>query len=165
VIHIRSFSKSYGPDLRLAALSGPAGLLAPIRHARALGQGWTSRLLQQALTALLTTAEPQAKVRAARAEYARRRGMVVDRLTDHGIVVPGTDGLNIWVPVRDEAAAVLRLASQGVGVAPGAPFVVDGPNGHPHIRVTTGLIATGHHEVAEAIADAASASSWSAQHR
>jgi DNA-binding transcriptional MocR family regulator len=165
VVHIRSFSKSYGPDLRLAAMSAPAGLLAPVRHARALGQGWTSRLLQHALAELLTASESQTDVRRARAEYARRRGLVVDRLAHHGIAVQGTDGLNIWVPVRDESAAVLRLASHGIGVAPGAPFVLDGANGHPHIRVTTGLVATGHDDVADAIADAAHASSWSAQHR
>jgi DNA-binding transcriptional MocR family regulator len=146
-------------------VSGPSSLLAPIRHARALGQGWTSRLLQRALAALLTDTEARSKVRSARSEYARRRGLVVDRLADHGIRVPGTDGLNIWVPVRDESAAVLRLASQGIAVAPGGPFVVDGHHGDPRIRVTTGLITDGHLDVADAIADAASASAWSAQHR
>ena len=90
VLHIRSFSKSYGPDLRLAAVSGPASVLAPIRHARALGQGWTSRLLQRALVALLSDPVSQAQVKRARGEYARRRSLVADRLADHGIVVPGT---------------------------------------------------------------------------
>lgn len=165
VLHIRSFSKSYGPDLRLAALTGPGPLLAPIRHARALGQGWSSRLLQRALAALLTDPQSTAKVRSARAEYARRRGLVTTRLAEHGISVRGTDGLNIWVPVRDESAAVLRLASEGIAVAPGGPFVVDSRDGQPHIRVTTGLITSAHREVADAIADAASASAWSAQHR
>ncbi|GAA6526823.1 PLP-dependent aminotransferase family protein [Intrasporangium sp. DVR] len=165
VIHIRSFSKSYGPDLRLAAMTGPASVLAPIRHVRALGQGWTSRLLQRVLTALLTDAETQAGVRSARAEYARRRGLVTGRLAEHGIPVSGTDGLNIWVPVRDEPAAVLRLASEGIAVAPGRPFLVDRRDGEPHIRVTTGLITEGHLAIADAIADAARASAWSAQHR
>ncbi|HEY9495973.1 MAG TPA: PLP-dependent aminotransferase family protein [Intrasporangium sp.] len=165
VLHIRSFSKSYGPDLRLAAVSGPASVLAPIRHARALGQGWTSRLLQRALVALLADPGSQAQVRHARGEYARRRALVADRLAEHGILVPGTDGLNIWVPVRDESAAVLRLASQGIAVAPGGPFVVDGAAGGPHIRVTTGLVADAQVDVADAIAEAAGASAWSAQHR
>ncbi|MDC5697474.1 PLP-dependent aminotransferase family protein [Intrasporangium calvum] len=164
-VHIRSFSKSYGPDLRLAAMTGPSHLLAPIRHLRALGQGWTSRLLQRALTALLTDPEAQARVRSARAEYARRRSLVTARLAAHGIAVEGTDGLNIWVPVRDESAAVLRLASAGIAVAPGGPFVVDSRVETPHIRVTTGLIASGHVDVADAIAEAATASAWSAQHR
>jgi DNA-binding transcriptional MocR family regulator len=172
VLHIRSFSKSHGPDLRIAAISGPAALLGPVRHARAIGQGWTSRLLQRVLAGLLRDDECARRTAAARAEYARRRELVVERLATHGIEVPGTDGLNIWVPVRDEAAAVLRLASQGIAVTPGSPFSVEhapgaggtaGPAGH--VRVTTGLIRENHAEVADLIADAAAAGAWTAQHR
>ena len=47
---------------------------------------------------------------------------MVDALAARGIEVGGTEGINIWVPVHDETAAVVRLASQGIGVAPGAPF-------------------------------------------
>ncbi len=80
--------------------------------------------------------------------------------------MPGTDGLNIWVPVRDEAAAVLRLASQGIAVTPGSPFSVEGrPGPEGHIRVTTGLVRDGHEELAERIADAARTGAWTAQHR
>ncbi|MEW1953585.1 PLP-dependent aminotransferase family protein [Terrabacter sp. NPDC080008] len=166
VLHVRSYSKSHGPDLRIAALSGPDALLAPIRHARAIGQGWTSRLLQRVLTALLRDAECAQHIERARTEYARRRQLVVDGLSRHGIEVPGTEGLNIWVPVRDEAAAVLRLASQGIAVTPGSPFSVGqvtGPEGH--VRVTTGLVAERHDEIADLIADAAHAGAWTAQHR
>jgi DNA-binding transcriptional MocR family regulator len=166
VLHIRSFSKSHGPDLRIAALSGPAALLAPVRHARAIGQGWTSRLLQRVLAALLRDEDCVRHTASARAEYARRRALVVDRLATHGIEVPGTDGLNVWVPVRDEAAAVLRLASQGIAVTPGSPFSVEHPSGPSgHVRVTTGLIRENHAEVADLIADAATTGAWTAQHR
>jgi len=166
VLHIRSFSKSHGPDLRIAALSGPDALLAPVRHARAIGQGWTSRLLQRVLTGLLRDAACARGIGQARAEYARRRELVVAGLERHGIEVPGTEGLNIWVPVRDEAAAVLRLASQGIAVTPGSPFSVEhvtGPEGH--VRVTTGLVREHHAEVADLIAEAAHAGAWTAQHR
>jgi DNA-binding transcriptional MocR family regulator len=166
VLHIRSYSKSHGPDLRLAAVSGPDALLSPVRHARALGQGWSSRLLQQVLAALLEDPVAVHEVERARAEYARRRDLVVSRLRELGIDVPGTDGLNIWVPVRDESAAVLRLASQGIAVTPGSPFAVEsrpGPEGH--VRVTTGLVRDGHEELADAIADAARAGAWTAQQR
>ena len=166
VLHIRSFSKSHGPDLRLAAVSGPESLLSPVRHARALGQGWSSRLLQHVLAALLEDPEAVRQVSRARAEYTRRRELVVGRLRELGVDVPGTDGLNIWVPVRDESAAVLRLASQGIAVTPGSPFAVEsrpGPEGH--VRVTTGLVRDGHAELAERIADAARTGSWTAQQR
>ena len=170
VLHIRSFSKSHGPDLRLAAVSGPTALLAPVRHARAIGQGWTSRLLQRVLAGLLRDEDCVLGIASARAEYARRRDLVVTRLATHGIDVPGTDGLNIWVPVRDEAAAVLRLASQGIAVTPGSPFSVEHPAGTAgptgpagpagHVRVTTGLIRENHAEVADLIAEAAAAGAW-----
>jgi DNA-binding transcriptional MocR family regulator len=166
VLHVRSFSKSHGPDLRLAAVSGPEALLAPVRHARAIGQGWTSRLLQRVLAGLLRDPGCARGISSARAEYARRRELVVSRLGEHGIEVPGTEGLNIWVPVRDESAAVLRLASHGIAVSPGSPFSVEqvaGPGGH--VRVTTGLVRERHVEIADLIAEAASAGAWTAQHR
>ncbi|MEO6998484.1 MAG: PLP-dependent aminotransferase family protein [Terracoccus sp.] len=166
VLHVRSFSKSFGPDLRIAAVSGPPSLLSPVRHARALGQGWTSRLLQHLLVALHESPEALSQVSRARAEYARRRELVVQRLAERGIEVGGTDGINIWVPVRDEAAAVLRLASQGIAVTPGSPFSVDRralTDGH--IRVTTGLVDHDHARIADLIADAADAGAWTAQHR
>lgn len=166
VLHVRSFSKSHGPDLRIAAVSGPHALLAPVRHARAIGQGWTSRLLQRVLTGLLRDEECGRGIARAQAEYTRRRELVVAGLARHGIEVPGTEGLNIWVPVRDEAAAVLRLASQGIAVTPGSPFSVEhvtGPEGH--VRVTTGLVREHHAELADVIAEAATAGAWTAQHR
>ena len=76
----------------------------------------------------------------ARDAYAERRARLVDALAAEGIAVGGTDGINIWVPVGDETAAVVRLASRGIGVAPGAPFAVL-PGQPPHIRVTAGLLA------------------------
>ncbi|MDN5764661.1 MAG: PLP-dependent aminotransferase family protein [Humibacillus sp.] len=166
VLHVRSFSKSLGPDLRIAAMSGPPQLLAPVRHARALGQGWTSRLLQHLLVALLENPESLGQVATARSEYARRRELVVKRLAERGIEVGGTDGINIWVPVRDEAAAVLRLASHGIAVTPGSPFSIDRRAGEAaHIRVTTGLVRDDHVYVADLIADAADVSAWTAAHR
>jgi DNA-binding transcriptional MocR family regulator len=166
VLHVRSFSKSHGPDLRLAALSGPAALLAPLRHARSLGPGWSSRLLQRVLAGLLTDPDAVRAIGRARAEYARRRELVVDRLAGLGVTVPGTEGLNIWVPVRDESAAVLRLASQGIAVTPGSPFSVDNGSGAGgHVRVTTGLVRDDHEGLAELLAEAAAAGAWSAQHR
>ncbi|MHB8505429.1 MAG: aminotransferase class I/II-fold pyridoxal phosphate-dependent enzyme, partial [Acidimicrobiales bacterium] len=76
-VHIRSFSKSHGSELRLAALSGPAGLVDPIVDRRMLGQGWTSMLLQAVLLDLLTAAPARAQVERARAAYAHRREAVV----------------------------------------------------------------------------------------
>ncbi|TQM10880.1 PLP-dependent aminotransferase family protein [Pseudonocardia kunmingensis] len=163
-VHVRSFSKSHGPDLRLAAMSGPDDVLAAVAARRQNGQGWSSRLLQRILLSLLTDHAAGAAVAAARHEYARRRRLVVDALAAAGVAVGGTDGINIWVPVHDESAAIVRLASQGIGVTPGTPFTV-APSAQDHIRVTVGLLADGHAEVAEQIAAAARTSGWRSRGR
>jgi aspartate/methionine/tyrosine aminotransferase len=76
-----------------------------------------------------------------------------------GVTVPGTEGINIWVPVHDETAAMVRLASQGIGVAPGAPFrlgpPVGAPDGGGHLRVTVGAAGDDLDALADALADAA----------
>lgn len=152
-VHIRSFSKSHGPDLRLAAMSGPADLMRAVDARRHLGQGWSSRLLQRILVGLLTDPAATAQVETARKVYGERRALLVDALARHGVEVAGGEGLNIWVPVEDETAAVVRLAGQGIGVGAGAPFAVLPSRGH--IRVTAGLVRDAHEELAERIAEAA----------
>jgi len=164
VIHIRSFSKSHGPDLRLAAMSGPSDLLREIIHHRQLGQGWSSRLLQRVLLSLLTDPTTVADVDRARDEYTRRRDALVAALASCGVQVASGDGLNLWVPVHDESAAIVRLASQGVGVTPGSPFDVL-PGGGDHVRVTVGLVADGHEELAQILAAAANTTSWGSRAR
>ncbi|MCM4082645.1 GntR family transcriptional regulator [Paractinoplanes hotanensis] len=152
-IHVRSFAKSHGPDLRLAAVAGPAAVLDPILERRLLGQGWTSRLLQHLLLTLLTDPASVAAVRTARDEYARRRHLIVSGLRRHGLPQPAGDGLNLWLPVRDEPAALISLASNGIAAAAGAAFTLT-PTG-PHLRVTVGLITTDHEAIATHLAEAA----------
>ncbi len=141
-VHVRSFAKSHGPDLRLAALSAPPELAARVQGLRQLGQGWTSRLLQRVLHSLLTDPAALATVARAREVYRERRSRLVAALAGHGIEVGGSDGLNVWVPVADETAALARLAARGIGVAPGAPFAAR-PGQPPHVRVTAGLVRGG----------------------
>lgn len=164
VIHIRSFSKSHGPDLRLAAMGGPSDLLRDVIHRRELGQGWSSRVLQRVLLSLLTDSAVVAEVARARDEYTRRRETLVAALISRGVQVASGDGLNLWVPVNDEPAAIVRLASQGVGVTPGSPFEVI-LGGGAHVRVTAGLVADGHEELAKILAAAANTSSWGSRAR
>ena len=139
VVHIRSFSKSHGPELRLAAMSGPAELIARLVSLRQLGQGWSSRILQRLLLDLLSDADSRTAVEVARDRYRARRVAMVGYLATAGIDVLGGDGFNLWLPVADETAAVLSAAGQGLGVAPGSPFTVR--PGSPHIRVTTSCVA------------------------
>lgn len=139
VVHIRSYSKSHGPDLRTAAVGGPADVLDPLTARRMLGPGWTSRLLQAALVELLTDPAAIAAVTRARSAYATRSLAVRAGLASFGVVSSPGDGINAWVDVVDERAAVLSLAAQGIRVSPGAPFELPGAQGH-HVRVTTGVM-------------------------
>jgi DNA-binding transcriptional MocR family regulator len=152
-VHVRSFSKSHGPDLRLAAVSGPSAVMDGIIDRRLLGQGWTSRLLQHVLLALLTSATSQGQVARARDTYAARRRLATAELAALGVTVGGHDGINIWLPVGDESAAMLSLASHGIGVAAGEPFTTSSGTA-PHLRVTVGLLRHGTAAVAGHLAEA-----------
>jgi aspartate/methionine/tyrosine aminotransferase len=66
------------------------------------------------------------------------------------------DGINLWLPVRDQQVALLALAAHGIAVAPGTPFEVS-PLGGDHVRVTVGLVRDGFEELAGVLAEAAGA--------
>ncbi|MGW0519469.1 aminotransferase class I/II-fold pyridoxal phosphate-dependent enzyme [Crossiella sp. NPDC003009] len=150
VVRVQSFSKSHGPDLRLAALGGPAAIVEPLIGRRHLGAAWSSRLLQEVLVGLLTDPGCVAAVATARTVYARRRAALKDALAGRGIQSTGWDGINLWINVAREREALVTLAAQGIGAAPGSPFLVE-PTGGDHLRVTTATLPV---EEATAVADA-----------
>ena len=160
VVHVRGFSKSHGPDLRIAALGGPSAIVDRIVRRRMLGPGWTSRLLQSVLFELLTDPRSTAPVRTARLIYRDRLDRVAATLRRLGIDVGDPDGLNLWMPVRDERAALVHAAAEGIGIAAGSPFVIDpeadGAAGG-RVRVTAGSVVENVRLVVEALARAASA--------
>ena len=154
VLHVRSFSKSHGPDLRIGALGGPRTLVDRVVARRLLGPGWTSRTTQKLLHALLTDPVAVAEVEAAREEYAARRAAFTAALAEAGLRIPPGDGINAWLPVADERAALVNLAAAGIRVAPGAPFHLG--ELAPHVRVTVGRVPVeSAGAVAAALADAA----------
>jgi len=157
VVHVRSFSKSHGPDLRLAALGGPARVVERVVARRMLGPGWTSRLLQAVLLDLLTDPSSSARVRAARLIYRDRLDRLSAGLRRLGVEVGDPDGINLWMPVVDERAALVRLAASGIAVAAGTAFVAAGAETTPHVRVTGGMVSENVRLVAETLAEAAAA--------
>ena len=152
-VHIRSYSKSHGPDLRLAAVGGAGDVVSAVANRRLLGPGWSSRILQAVLLEMLDHTPTLEAVTTARHEYARRRRTVTDALAAAGVGCTGTDGINLWVQVADERSALLTLAAQGIGAAPGEPFMVR-PD-LPSLRVTVGLVDHDVEAVARRLADAA----------
>lgn len=155
-VYIRSFSKSHGPDLRLAAVGGAGHIVSAVANRRLLGPGWSSRILQAVLLALLNDPATKKSLRRARDEYARRRRLVTDILAQYDVPVTGTDGINLWMRVNDERSALITLAAQGIGAAPGEPFMVR--NDADSLRITVGLLSGSNTDVtaiARQLADAA----------
>ena len=153
-VHVASFSKSHGPDLRLAAIGGPARIVGAVADRRLLGPGWSSRLLQGVLMDLLTDPAAVARVAVARDAYASRRDALLEALTVRGASATAADGINLWLTVDDQQIAMVTLAAHGIAVAPGAPFCVT-PLAADHVRVTAGLVADGVDDLADVLASAA----------
>jgi DNA-binding transcriptional MocR family regulator len=147
-VHIRSYSKSLGPDLRVAVLSGPAEIVGQIQAYRSFGAGWTSRLLQEATAWLIGDPDTTALVDRARQIYGQRRRSLVTALAARGIAAPDHDGLCLWLPVRSEQFALVTLAAHGIAVRGGGNF---SPRPSDHIRVATSLLPA---DQVEAVADA-----------
>src|SRR5260221_665563 len=148
-VHILSYSKSLGPDLRLAVLSSSSSIVNRIQAYRSFGAGWTSRILQDAAAWLIRDPQSTAIVDRARDVYAKRRRALVDALGLRGIALPDGDGLCVWIPVKSEQFAVVTLAARGIVVLPGQMCTTsDGQ----HIRVSTSLLNDGVDSVADAIA-------------
>lgn len=153
VLHIRSYSKSHGPDLRIAAIGGPAELVDAIVARRILGPGWTSRMLQTVLFHLLTDPVPVAEVAEARRVYAHRQAALAKALTAAGSTALPGDGINTWLEVADERTTVRLLAAAGIRVAAGTPFLAS--EGRQFVRITAGVLHADAADVGRAIAEAA----------
>ncbi|MDQ0746983.1 DNA-binding transcriptional MocR family regulator [Streptomyces africanus] len=147
---VRSAAKAYGPDLRLALLTGDAVTVDRVRGRQRLAPGWVSLLMQRALVRLW--ADGAVDTGAVAAAYGRRRDALIGALGRRGVLAHGRSGMNVWVPVPDETGAVARLLHAGWAVAPGARFRLNAP---PGIRVTVSTLTedeTG--ALADAIASA-----------
>lgn len=151
VVHIRSFSKSLGPDLRIAVLSAPDKVIRQIQSYRSFSSGWTSRLLQAATAWLLEDEATARSVANARRIYAERRRILRASLEEHGVAMPETDGLCIWIPVESEQYALVTLAAHGIAVLPGTKCSLRPTE---HVRLATAILAEGHDRVAAAVARA-----------
>jgi len=147
---VRSVAKAYGPDLRLAVLTGDPVTVDRVLGRQRLGPGWVSRLLQRAVVRLW--ADDALDARAVASAYGRRRDALIDALARRGVAAHGRSGLNVWIPVPDETGAVARLLHAGWAVAPGARFRMNAPSG---IRVTVATLTAAETGVlADAIASA-----------
>src|SRR5690606_10872165 len=130
---VRSVSKPYGPDLRVAVLAGDEATVARVEGRMRVGTGWVSMLLQRLVVSLWQDGQVAATVAAAGDSYRRRRDGLRQALAARGVVAHGRSGINVWVPVADETRTVAALRDAGYAVAPGALFRLASP---PGIRIT-----------------------------
>ncbi|WP_369245085.1 aminotransferase class I/II-fold pyridoxal phosphate-dependent enzyme [Streptomyces sp. R41] len=147
---VRSVAKAYGPDLRLAVLTGDPATVDHVHGRQRLGPGWVSHLLQRAVVHLWTSGAVD--VGAVAAAYGRRRDALIHALKERGVEAYGRSGMNVWIPVPDETGAVARLLHAGWAVAPGARFRMSGP---PAVRITVSTLTPDDIEpLADAVASA-----------
>lgn len=126
---VRSVSKGFGPDLRMAFVASDAGTAERLAMRLAPGTTWVSHLLQAAACALLASERAMECVRAAGEAYALRRESLIEALRAEGIAaLQPCDGLNVWVPLRDDATRVAQaLARLGWLVRTGEAFAIGAP--------------------------------------
>jgi DNA-binding transcriptional MocR family regulator len=149
---VRSASKPFGPDLRIAVLAGDETTVARVSGRMRIGMGWVSTVLQRMLLWLWRDPEVTALVARAAETYGDRRRALLDALRAEGVAASGDTGINVWVPVPDETHAVAALRDRGYAVAPGALFRVSSP---PGIRITISTLDPAEvPELARAVASA-----------
>lgn len=136
---VRSVSKFLGPDLRLAVMAGDELTIARVEGRLSLGVRWVSHLLQEVTLALWSDPSSGRRLAQAADTYAARRRALVSALAHERVGVDGSSGFNVWIPVREEAAAVQQLAGCGWAVAAGERFRL---RSSPAIRVTTSALPT-----------------------
>ncbi|OBI40237.1 GntR family transcriptional regulator [Mycobacterium kyorinense] len=149
---VRSASKAYGPDLRLAVLAGDRRTVERVHGRLRLGPGWVSYLLQDLAVSLWRDKAAIQLVHKAQDMYRRNRATLQSALAERGVDSHGESGLNVWIPVPDETVAITRLLAAGWATAPGTRFRIGSP---PGIRITvSNLVAAEIDPLADAVAEA-----------
>lgn len=134
---IRSMSKALGPDLRVAVMASDPETADRVQGRLTLGPGWVSYLAQRLVATILVDPDTREKIAHAEQTYTRRRRTFVDALASHGIHSVGHSGLNVLVPVPEEAELAGYLLSQGWAVRSGESFRLAS---NPFLRVTVSTL-------------------------
>ncbi len=149
---LRSVSKPFGPDLRLAVLVGDETTVARVAGRARVGAGWVSTVLQRLVLSLWRDPAASELVDRAADSYERRRVALVAALAGLGLRAHAHSGINVWVPVDDETSALTALRDAGWAVAPGALYRIAAP---PGLRITVSELDEGEiPALAEAVARA-----------
>ena len=121
-LFVRSYSKSHGPDLRLAVIEGAEEHVAKVNSYFDFGARWVSHPLQAALAWMLEDPESQRQVQHAKAVYDERRETLREALRRRGVDALPSTGFGFIIPVRDEACAHELLRGQGIATYQANPL-------------------------------------------
>ncbi|MBE8718099.1 MocR-like B6 salvage transcription factor PtsJ [Cellvibrio polysaccharolyticus] len=138
---VRSVSKCYGPDLRIAFVASDPETSQRLRMRLASGTTWVSHILQNIVFNLLRSKDVKKIVAAARNSYTEKRTRLIHALEKKGIAVQSqADGLNVWVSLTASTASVTeRMAQCGWLVRNGEGFYVS--NSQPALRLTIATLS------------------------
>jgi DNA-binding transcriptional MocR family regulator len=134
---IRSAAKTYGPDVRLAVLAGDPVTIRRVEGRQRIGPGWVSHILQRLVAQLMSDGDTTAGIARAASVYASRRRTMLAALNERGLEAHGASGLNVWVPVPDELAAVRALEKRGFAVRAGSRYRIESS---PGVRLTVAAL-------------------------
>ncbi|MFF7709013.1 aminotransferase class I/II-fold pyridoxal phosphate-dependent enzyme [Pseudomonas sp. NPDC007930] len=145
---VRAYCRAFGVDLRTSVLGGAARLIQAIENYRSDRVAMTSRIFQGALAFLLTDPSAVATLENARQRYAWRRQTLTRALAERGFKVDEGTGLSLWLPVADETAAIVSLASQGVVLGSGS-HCFSGDQPQPGLRIAISRLPDDEQRIAE----------------
>jgi DNA-binding transcriptional MocR family regulator len=149
---VRSASKAYGPDLRVAVLAGDHRTVERVHGRLRLGPGWVSHVLQGLAVGLWSDDAATRLIRTAEQQYSSTRTRLRTALAERQVTAFGRSGLNLWIPVPDETVAITRLLNAGWAAAPGTRFRI---RTGPGIRITIADLAADEIDpLADAVAEA-----------
>jgi DNA-binding transcriptional MocR family regulator len=149
---VRSVSKGFGPDLRMAFVASDAGTAARLAMRLAPGTTWVSHLLQAAVRGLLGSETAMAHIHTASEVYALRREALIGALHAEGLAAQQPcEGFNVWVPLPggiDATRVAQAMARLGWCVRTSESFAI--ATSVSALRITTSTL-----EPAEAVRFAA----------
>jgi DNA-binding transcriptional MocR family regulator len=130
---VRSVSKALGADYRLALMTGDRATVARVEGRQLLATGWISHVLQELVANLWSDDDVQAAIAETSNVYTARRRLMVSELAERDIKAYGVSGLNVWIPVAEEAPTVAGMLQRGWAITAGERWRL---RSGPAVRIT-----------------------------